>query len=110
MREDFDAEGQAGMDRIRKSGRRVTQYHSIVAHQTLVPSTTIVEFELEGEIQPRGDRYRIPFIPLSCRARATIRRFTQVIIFSRSATRVARSEALNLSTSGPSCSGSSMLC
>lgn len=61
-RENIRAFGKAGMERSKSAGRRIIGYRSMVIHETLDPNTVIVEFELEGEVVAKGEKYVIPYI------------------------------------------------
>jgi len=63
-RENIRLFGRKGMDRSKKAGRRISNYNSIIIHQTLDSNTIIVEFELEGEIVAHHGKYKIPYIQL----------------------------------------------
>lgn len=54
--------GKVGMERSKSAGRRIIGYRSVVVHETRDPNTVIVEFELEGEVVAKGERYVIPYI------------------------------------------------
>lgn len=57
------AVSKAGMDRSRKSGRRILEYTDTVIHEFADPQKIIVEFKLKGETA-EGQHYTIPYIQL----------------------------------------------